>query len=118
MATESTEKHGLNTSSQLSIITTKNAKSTKDYKWSSWINHDTTTPDNHGTIKTARMWDVEAAKNHNTINPSSRSCDLIGGSTANPEIIYKRPWIPWLNHGMTLTHYDTVKCRLFLRYFF
>jgi len=22
-------------------------------------NHDTTTPDNHGTIITARMWDIE-----------------------------------------------------------
>ena len=43
MATESTEKHGLKTSSQLSIITTKNAKSTKEYK--------------------TRMWDVEAANN-------------------------------------------------------
>jgi RPE4 domain-containing protein len=31
-------------SSQLSICTTKNAKGTKDYKWCSWINHDTTTP--------------------------------------------------------------------------
>jgi hypothetical protein len=40
MATEPTEKHGLNTSSQATIITTK---STKDYKW----------------CITARMWDVD-----------------------------------------------------------
>jgi hypothetical protein len=56
MATESTEKHGLNTSSRISHrctqitnsqqptikLTTKNAKNTKDYKW----------------CITARMWDV------------------------------------------------------------